>query len=160
MSANPDTARAVERVGQCLELDGIPRMPARVFAFILSGNQHSYSAKDLAEGLQVSPAAISAAVRYLGDTRLLMRERAPRGRGDLYRLVDGDIWATILRARIPLGEQMVSAIDEAIRLLEKQPEEEVGPGLDRLRETRDFFAFAQEDLAGMLDRWVAWRAER
>ena len=50
--------------------------------------------------------------------------------------------------------------DAAIRLLEKQPEEEVGPGLDRLRETRDFFAFAQEDLAGMLDRWVAWRAER
>lgn len=155
--AAADLARAVESVGQSLELDGIPRMPARVFAFVLTGNQETYSARDLAEGLEVSPAAVSGAVRYLTDTRLLVRERAPRTRGDLYRLAAGDVWATIMRARLPLGEQVLAGIDEAIGILEEQPVEEVGRGLDRLRETRDFFAFVQKDLAGMLDRWVEWR---
>ncbi len=153
-------SRAVERVGQSLELDGIPRMPARVFAFVLTGNQETVTAKDLAEGLEISPAAVSGAVRYLTDTRLLVRERAPRSRGDLYRLGDGDVWATIMRARLPLGEQILAGIDDAIRILGERPVEEVGRGLDRLQETRDFFAFVQKDLAGMLDRWVEWRAAR
>lgn len=160
-TTDPITAslsRAVERVGQSLELDGIPRMPARVFAFVLTGSQETYTAKDLAQGLEVSPAAVSGAVRYLTDTRLLVRERAPRSRGDLYRLVDGDVWATIMRARLPLGEQILAGIDDAIRILQERPAEETGRGVDRLLETRHFFAFVQKDLTGMLDRWVEWRA--
>lgn len=160
MTTQSDLQRAVERVGQTLELEGIPRMPARVFAYVLTCSQESYSARDLAEGLEVSPAAISGAVRYLTDNRLVVRERAPRSRGDLYRLVDGDVWATIMRARVPLVDQIRSGVEDAIAILERRPDHEVGLGLARLRETRDFFAFVEADLGEMLERWAKWKAQR
>ncbi len=135
-------------------------MPARVFAYILAGNQETYTARDFAEGLQASPAAVSGAMRYLADTRLVVKERAPRSRGDLFRLGDNDVWATIVRARLPLLEHMQAAIGEAITLLEKQPPGETHLGLARLRETWEFFEFARTDLSGMLERWTRWKAER
>ncbi|MBA2694378.1 MAG: MarR family transcriptional regulator, partial [Actinobacteria bacterium] len=46
-----DVARAVERVGQTMESMGIPRMPARVFAFLLVDDRTTYTAADLARGL-------------------------------------------------------------------------------------------------------------
>ena len=81
-----DVARAVERLGQSLETMGLPRMPARVFAFILADGQSVYTAAELARGLDVSPGGISGAVRYLSDTHLVVRERNPAGRGDLFRV--------------------------------------------------------------------------
>ena len=32
-----------------------------------------------------------------------------------------------------------------------------GPGVRRMRETRDFFAFFEQDLAGLTERWRAYR---
>ena len=160
----PDThpsasrARAVERVGQSLELEGLPRMPARVFAFVLTGNQDTHTARDLAEGLEASPAAISGAARYLTDNRLLIKERTPGSRADRYRLAQGDLWATIMQARIPMMEHMLAGIDEAIGLLDREPADD--PGRARLLETREFFAFMQQDLAGMLERWAVVSSAR
>ena len=54
-----DLAHAVERLGQVLEKSGVPRMPARVFAYILADDRSVYTAAELAQGLHVSPAAIS-----------------------------------------------------------------------------------------------------
>ena len=42
---------------------GVPRMPARVFASVLAEDAGALTAAELAERLQVSPAAISGAVR-------------------------------------------------------------------------------------------------
>ncbi|WP_323792158.1 helix-turn-helix domain-containing protein [Nocardioides sp.] len=148
-------SRAVERVGQSLELEGIPRMPARAFAFVLTDPSETRTARDLAEGLEASPAAVSGAVRYLVDNRLLVKERTPGSRAERYRLADGDLWATIIRARLPLMEHMIAGIDEAIGYLGAHPTGEVGTA--RLRETREFFAFMQQDLAEMLERWAASR---
>jgi DNA-binding transcriptional regulator GbsR (MarR family) len=78
-----DLEQAVERLGRVLEESGVPRMAARVFAYILAEDRDRYTAAELGEGLQVSPAAISGAVRYLTQTRLVVKERRPSGRGDL-----------------------------------------------------------------------------
>ena len=72
-----DLARAVERLGQTLETMGLQRMPARVFAFILADDQSVYTAAELARGLDVSPAAISGAVRYLADTLVEIGDSVP-----------------------------------------------------------------------------------
>lgn len=151
--------RAVERFGQGLELDGIPRMPARVFAFMMIGGQESYSSRDLARGLGVSAAAISGAVRYLADARLVLRERAPRGRGDLFRLMDGDVWAEIFASRLPLIEQISASIDDAVAILGDLPEADKAPGLAKLRETREFFDFVRNDMPRMLVRWAEHKAD-
>jgi hypothetical protein len=44
-----DLAQAVERLGRVLEDSGVPRMPARVFAYILAEDRDRYTAADLAE---------------------------------------------------------------------------------------------------------------
>jgi DNA-binding transcriptional regulator GbsR (MarR family) len=146
--------QAVERLGRVLEDSGVPRMPARVFAYILAEGRDRYTAADLAEGLQVSPAAISGAVRYLTQTRLVVKERRPSGRGDLYRVVDDDIWGTIMTARLPLMDHYVASLEKAVILLEPG-----SPGRIRVEETRDYFAFARDGLAELTERWERHRAE-
>jgi DNA-binding transcriptional regulator GbsR (MarR family) len=138
-----------------MEPMGIPRMPARVFAFILADDSSAYTAAELADGLDVSPAAISGAVRYLTDTHLVVRERNPAGRGDLFRVRDGDIWATIQAARLPVMDRIIEAVQEAVELL---PPGSAGRG--RVEETRDYFTFVREDGRGLGERWRAWRSSQ
>jgi DNA-binding transcriptional regulator GbsR (MarR family) len=148
-------AQAVERLGQVLEDSGVPRMPARVFAYILAEDRDRYTAAELAEGLQVSTAAISGAVRYLTQTRLVVKERRPSGRGDLFRVADGDVWGTIMAGRLPQLDQYVITLEDALALLEPG-----SPGRARVEETRDYFAFAREVMAELADRWAKIRAQR
>lgn len=150
-----DLAQAVERLGNVLEDSGVPRMPARVFAYILAEDRDRYTAAELADGLQVSPAAISGAVRYLTHTHLVVKERRPSGRGDLYRVIDGDIWGTIMTARLPQMDHYIASLDKAAALLEPG-----SAGRARVEETRDYFAFTRENMAGLADRWAAHRAKR
>jgi DNA-binding transcriptional regulator GbsR (MarR family) len=134
---------------------GIPRMPARVFAFILADGQPAYSAAELSRGLAVSPAAISGAVRYLTDTHLVVRERNPAGRGDLFRVRDGDIWGTIQAARLPMLDRIIESIHDAVDLL---PPDSAGRA--RVEETREYFTFIREDTRRLDKRWRAWRGSR
>jgi DNA-binding transcriptional regulator GbsR (MarR family) len=143
-----DLLHAVERVTMMLTDAGMPRMPSRVFAYVLAGDVPRYTAAELAEGLRVSPAAISGAVRYLLDNRLLFKEREPGTRADLYRLPEEDFWAKIMGARLPLMDQWVDDLAKAV--------ETVGPdtpGGRRLEETRELFAFLREETEALLERW-------
>jgi DNA-binding transcriptional regulator GbsR (MarR family) len=146
--ADDDLLRAVERFGQTLETSGMPRMAARVFAYVLAEDSDRYTAAELADGLRVSPAAISGAVRYLLDARLLFREREPGMRSDLYRVYDEDVWSTIMSARLPVLDHWVLAIDEAIDLIGVDH-----PGGRRLVETREFFRFMRRETEQMMQRW-------
>src|SRR5215204_5751877 len=83
--------RFVERCALTLTEAGIPRMPARVFVALLVSDDGRRTAAELAETLKVSPAAVSNAVRYLQQVRLVAREREPGERRDHYRLYN-DTW--------------------------------------------------------------------
>lgn len=148
-----DLPRAVERLGQSIESLGIPRMPARVFAYILADDRSAYTAAELASGVEASPAAISGAVRYLTDTHLVVRERNPAGRGDLFRVRDGDVWGTIQADRLRMLDGLIASVTEAVHLLPPG-----SAGRARVEETRDFFTFVREDARGVDARWRAWRA--
>jgi DNA-binding transcriptional regulator GbsR (MarR family) len=150
-----DLERAVERLGQSVETMGIPRMPARVFAFILADDQEVYTAAELARGLGVSTAAISGAVRYLTDTHMVVRERNPAGRGDLFRVRDGDIWGTIQAARLPALDRIIESVHDAVELLPPG-----SAGRARVEETRDFLTFVREDSRRLNERWRSWREAR
>jgi DNA-binding transcriptional regulator GbsR (MarR family) len=147
--------RAVERFAQTLELAGMPRMASRVFAYVLAEDSDRYTAAELAEGLRVSPAAISGAVRYLVDARLLFKEREPGMRSELFRVYDDDVWRMIMLARIPILEQWQVGLDKAIELIGDD-----GRGGRRLLETREFVSFLREELVAMMDRWTEHRRAR
>jgi hypothetical protein len=145
--------RAVERVATLLTDGGMPPMASRVFAYALADDADRYTAAEFAQGLQVSLAAVSGAVRYLLDTRLLVKDREPGRRADLYRVYDDDVWSAIMLARLPMLEMWERAVSDAADL--------IGPGHRgerRLRETEEYFRFTRGEMAAMVDRWRQHRA--
>jgi DNA-binding transcriptional regulator GbsR (MarR family) len=138
--------RAVERFALLLTEAGMPRMPSRVFAYLVMEERDGFTAGELAEALHVSPAAVSGAVRYLIQTRMIVRERTPGARRDHYRLHD-DIWYESTLERVGLLRRWEQLLSETIEL--------VGP--DRagrsLLETRAFLGFLQEEYPELMKRW-------
>lgn len=143
---------AVERFGALLTEAGMPRMAARIFAYLIIDEADAATAGQLAVALRVSPAAVSGAVRYLVQTGLLERHRRPGARSDEYRL-HADIWYETYLQRTVLLDRWEDTLADAI--------EAIGP--DRagrsLRESRAFMAFLRQEMPGLLERWRVRRAE-
>jgi hypothetical protein len=142
-----DLLRFVERFAMVLTDSGLPRMPARVFAYALAEDAEKYTAAELASGLRVSLAAISGAVRYLVHTGMLAREREPGSRSDHYRIFDEDVWGMIVLRRLPALQVYEDAAAEGAKLLRP------GPGARRMRETRAFYAFLRAEQPKLIQRW-------
>jgi DNA-binding transcriptional ArsR family regulator len=142
-------ARFVERFAVTLTEAGWPRMPARVFACLLADEQGGLTAGELAARLQVSPAAISGAVRYLRQVGLVTREREPGARSDHYR-VDENVWYESLVQRAAQLHGWEAALADGVD----------AAGADtragrRLDESREFFAFLRTEFEQVLERWRA-----
>jgi DNA-binding transcriptional regulator GbsR (MarR family) len=144
----------VERFASVLVAAGIPAMPARVFAALLVTDSGRLTAAELAESLQVSPAAVSGAVRYLTRIGLVHKERVPGSRRDYYRMPD-DVWNEMFRLRDQVMQRWAAMIREGIELL--GPDTPAGM---RLTEHATFFDFVSRELPEVLKRWDEYRAGR
>ena len=113
-------ARFIERFASVLVESGVPRMPARVFAALLADDAGRLTASELAELLQVSPAAVSGAVRYLTQVSLISREREPGSRRDVYRLHD-DQWYEAIVRREALLQRWERAVLEGVDAVLDRP---------------------------------------
>jgi predicted transcriptional regulator len=142
-------ARFVERFAVLLTDAGVPRMPARVFACLLADEQGRLTARELAARLQVSPAAISGAVRYLLQVNLLSREREPGARTDHYR-VDADVWYESIVQREALLQRWEDGLADGVELI--GADSAAGRRLDH---SRSFFAFLRAEMPLLMERWRA-----
>ncbi len=95
---------------------GMQRMPARVFAALLASDPGSLTSAELGEQLQVSPAAVSGAVRYLSQQHMVSREREPGSRRERYR-VHSDQWYEALTNRETILKRWESALSEGVASL-------------------------------------------
>jgi DNA-binding transcriptional regulator GbsR (MarR family) len=143
--------RFVEDFAAALADGGVPRMPARVFAALLATDSGALTAGELAEALQVSPAAISGAVRYLTQVALVARSRAPGSRRDVYR-VSNDLWYEAAINREPLLRRWERSMREGMEAL--GPDTPAGA---RMAESMAFFRFLQGEMPALLERWRASR---
>ena len=134
---------------------GFPRMPARVLVTMMASDQSSMSAAELAERLEVSPAAISGAVRYLSHVDLLAREPAPGSRTLRYRLPD-DVWYESSVTRRGLVRSVADLAEEGVQALGGRDT----PSGRRVGEMGDFYRFVDAELEGLLARWEATKAKR
>jgi DNA-binding transcriptional regulator GbsR (MarR family) len=141
--------RFVERFSALLTDSGMPRMPARVYARILAEDSGQLTAAEIAERLDVSPAAVSGAVRYLTRVGMLVRTREPGGRRDVYRVHD-DGWGEMYEQQAAMLRRWVEAAEEGAAAIGTDR-----PAGRRLAETRDFFAFMHAELPGVIERWRA-----
>lgn len=145
--------RFVEQFALMLvESAGLPRMPARVFAYVLVDDAERYTAAELASGLEVSLAAVSGAVRHLVQLGYLTREHLPGDRSDTYRIYDDDIWGTITEQQTQINRAYEQVAAEGARVLGPET-----PGGRRMRETEEFFAYMRAETPQLIKRWRAHR---
>lgn len=151
---DPDTVLGfIERYATVLAEAGIPRMPARVFVALLATDSGRLTATQLAELLQVSPAAVSGATRYLVQVNLVSREREPGSRRDVYRLHD-DVWYEASLHRDQMLARWESSLREGIDVLGADT-----PAGRRLVESLAYVDFLLEELPGVAARWRTRRDE-
>lgn len=147
--------RFVEHTAMTLAEWGFPRMPAKVLMTIMSAEEDSLSAGELADRLDVSPAAVSGAVRYLTQIGLLAREPVRGSRRDHYRMPN-DAWYEAMVAERDRLTTLAKLADEGVAALG-------GPGSSagaRVADMADFSRFTHRELAALLDRWKATKAAR
>jgi hypothetical protein len=143
------TAAFIERFATAMVDSGMPRMPARVFAVLLSEDDGAATAAQLSERLTASPAAVSGAVRYLMQVRLVRKERGPGERFDTYRL-HNEVWYEAIYNREHLLTGWSSMSREGVAAVGAS-----SPAGQRLEETARFFEFLQEEVEALMDRWRA-----
>jgi predicted transcriptional regulator len=148
--------RIIEELSVVLEDAGLARMPARLFAFALASDQDAHTAREFADGLEVSPAAVSGAVRYLVQTNMVRRERRRGERADVYVIDHENPWAPLMASRAPWLERGSAVLGRAGKELD-----ESSVGGMRLARSAEFFEFLIDDVGGMTERWMAFlRARR
>jgi DNA-binding transcriptional regulator GbsR (MarR family) len=137
----------VERFSSVLIEAGWPRMAARVFVVLMASEPGKLTAAELAERLQISPAAVSGAVRLLIQLDLISRVREPGSRRDFY-ILEEDVWYHVITRRIQVmtrwGDQLASGRDAAGKGTE---------AANRLDDMIAFFLFLRDELPELMERW-------
>ncbi|AVV41437.1 MarR family transcriptional regulator [Streptomyces sp. ID05-04B] len=146
-------SRFVESFAAQLVEAGMQRMPARVFAALLSSDEGAMTSAELAGQLRISPAAVSGAVRYLAQQHMVSREREPGSRRERYR-VHSDQWYEALTNREAVLKRWEGALREGVESLGG----DTAAGR-RMSETLAFFEFVDTEIAAMMERWRQHRAQ-
>jgi predicted transcriptional regulator len=142
--------RFVEHTAMTFANWGFPRMAARVMMMLMAADEVHLTAADIAERLQISPAAVSGAVRYLQQLGIVVKEPVPGSRRDTYRLRD-DAW---YQTSIVKGGIFAIIVKLAAEGVEAAGGRETVAG-ERIGQMADFYDFVQGELVGMMARWEA-----
>jgi len=149
-----ERGRFVERFGSSLTAAGFPRLPARVFACLLADDDGAMTAAELGEALEVSPASVSGAVRYLQQVRMIHRERQPGTRRDLYVVAD-DAWHDAVISAGQVYQPLRAVLAEGVDVVGGK---RTTAGR-RLALSAEFLDFLTEEFEGVARRWEKRRAE-
>jgi len=144
-------SRFVESFAAQLVEAGMQRMPARVFAALLSSDEGAMTSAELGAQLVISPAAVSGAVRYLAQQHMVSREREPGSRRERYR-VHSNQWYEALTNRDAVLKRWEASLRTGVDSLGSAT-----PAGRRLSETLAFFEFIDGEVAAMMERWRAHR---
>ena len=142
----------VERLGSTFTEAGFPRLPARVFSCLLATESGRMTATELADSLEVSPAAVSGAVNYLAGLHLIHRERERGSRRDVY-VVRDDAWHDMMLNSARIYDPFIRALADGVATVGG----EASRAGARLALSVEFLEFISVEVAGIGERWEARR---
>lgn len=140
----------IEHISRLLADWGFPRMAGRVLFVLMGAEERTLTAAELAERLDVSPAAISSALKYLIHLKMVVREPVPGSRRDHYRLLD-DSWYEVTMAKMSFLSVFAEATKQGV-------DAAGGPATvagQRLQNMRDFYLFVQDTMPEIMEKWAA-----
>lgn len=141
---------AAEQAAAMITAAGMPRMPARVLMALVAAPEGGYTAAELAERLEVSPAAVSGAVRYLQDAHFARRLPQAGHRRDRYDLVT-DSFHSVVIGNLPVYLRMADCVERIAS------EADVPVVTDRAEQMAGFLRFMAERMPQLVDEWIAQR---
>ena len=103
--------------------------------------------------LQVSPAAISGAVRYLVQLNMVRREREPGAGRDHYR-IDDDMWYEVYMQRSAVLERLGEDPRRGVALTGSDD-----AARNRIVEAKEFVSFLRAEFPELMERWHEHRAQ-
>lgn len=147
-------AAYIERFGDVLTDAGMPRLAARVFAAVLADDDGRMTAAELTEVLEVSPAAVSGAVRYLTHVGMIGKERERGSRRDVY-VVHADAWHDAIMNRDRIMDAILRSMGQGVDAVGGSDT----PAGRRLQLSADFIDFITRRLRELQGEWVEERAK-
>lgn len=154
MSDSDSLAEISERMALVLTDLSMQRMTARVMSAFMFTEEPSLTSRDLCDQLSASAGAVSMAIKTLTTLELLERVPVPGSRRDHYRLRE-DPWAMMASAEPAAFGAMIKIADEGLE--HAGADSEVGR---RLTDMRDFYAFMQQEIPRIMERWNEVKARR
>lgn len=143
-----DERHFVEELGLLFAAIGKPRMMGRMLAHLLVCDPPWQSASQLVAALQASKATVSTMSRDLIELGLAERVARPGDRKTHYR-VCSDSFSLLVRHDLDALSQFSSALCRALEHMEEH-----APGRTaRLREVHQLYAFLEDELPALLERW-------
>ena len=146
-------AEFVDRMGGALTQAGLPRLPSLVFSALLVDDDGKMTSAELSRALEVSPASISGAIRYLVQVGMVRRERERGSRRDLY-VVDDDAWHGMMVRRDRLYAPLIRALDTAL-----DDHAPADPAYHRIRLSAEFLRYVDEEMGKLAEGWAARKRE-
>jgi DNA-binding transcriptional regulator GbsR (MarR family) len=139
--------RFIERFTALLAQAGFPRTPARIFVALLTADDSSLTAAQLADLLETSPASVSSGARYLLQVGLITAEGEPGSRRQHYRQ-SVHVWQDIVSLRDRQFTRWAAELTDGVHILGPD-----SPAGTRMAETVRYFEFISAEMAGLLERW-------
>lgn len=126
-------------------------MVGRVLGVLLVSGLQEHSAEELADLLRASRGSISSATRTLVQIGLVQRVSRPGERRDYFRVRPG-AWNELMRQRMAQVSALREMAERGLSILDAgdsgEPEARHG-----LEEMRDFYAYWEQSLPAVLERW-------
>ncbi|RKT56073.1 GbsR/MarR family transcriptional regulator [Saccharothrix australiensis] len=143
-----EAVREFERMfARMMVQTGLPPMMARVLACLFTSDTGSLTAAELVRRLQVSPASVSKAVKYLEPLEMVKREREPGGRRERYA-IDEDVWYRAWLASTRSMAMWAATAGRGADVLGRTT-----PAGARLHTTSRFFRHIGQDMAKAAEHW-------
>jgi DNA-binding transcriptional regulator GbsR (MarR family) len=149
-----DEEQLVESMARMLAAGGLPLAAARMWAYLLVCEPPEQTAADLAETLHASRGSISGSARLLETAGLIRRSSRKGDRREYFSVPPGSI-TQVLNARLPVTTAWRQLAEHGLEVLKDRPPESKA----RLQEVRDVYAFMEQELPAMLDRFLERRKD-
>lgn len=144
----------VEEMGQALATYGMTPMAGRMWGWLLICEPPEQTAADLAEALQASRGAISGTARMLA-TAGMIRRTTRRGDRREYFSAPPEALDSFLASAARIYRQFREIAEHGLDAIADRPP----ASRRRLEELRDVFAFVEQEVPTVVDRFLRDRAE-
>jgi DNA-binding transcriptional regulator GbsR (MarR family) len=138
--------RYAEEAAVVLAGMGLPTATGKLLGWLLICRPAAQSGAEMAAALGLSKGSVSAGLRMLETTGLARRVAMPGRRGSFYEMTPDAIMRAAGSERFTDFRRLMD------RGLEVLGGEDV-PGAERLRVSRDFYAFLEVELPKLIDRF-------